>query len=252
MENNSTSIDWRARLYISHALTTGKHLELDAGQSHYLRNVLRCSIGEHIEIFNGEDGAFDATIDEVTKKTVYVQIGEHTKPAEILPAIGLAFAPLKRERLDYLVQKAVEMGVRELVPVMTQRTQGGRMNMDKLRANAIEAAEQCERVGLPMIGEPISLGDFLHGLAPTTQLLFCDEADAGKSARLENLPNGQSQALKMVLVGPEGGFTDEERHAIKSHSACHSMSLGPRILRADTAIVAALTLVQYHYGDWVQ
>ena len=252
MEHNSTNIDWRARLYISHALTTGEHLELDAGQSHYLRNVLRCSIGEHVELFNGKDGAFDATIDEVTKKTVYVHIGEHTKPAEKLPAIGLAFAPLKRERLDYLVQKAVEMGVTELVPVMTQRTQGGRMNMDKLRANAIEAAEQCERVGLPIIGEPISLGDFLVGLAPTTKLIFCDEAVAGQSAGLANFPKGQSQDLKMVLVGPEGGFTEEERQAIQSHSTCLSMALGPRILRADTAIVAALTLVQYHYGDWVQ
>ena len=247
MEDKAGGDLWRARLYVAETLASDTHIELATGQSHYLRNVLRCQIGEHVEVFNGKNGAYDAIIDEINKKSVLLQIGGQQNQPEKLPPIGLAFAPLKRERLDYLVQKAVEMGVTELVPVITQRTQGGRMNMDKLRANAIEAAEQCERVGLPNIHDPMPLAIFLESFAGDTHLIFCDEADAGNSSRL---PKRQNKALKMVLVGPEGGFSNDERGLIKAHPAHHTLALGPRILRADTAIVAALTLVQYSCGDW--
>jgi len=237
-----------ARLYINAPLATGATLALDRSQSHYLRRVLRLKDGQDILVFNGHDGEWRAAIEGGTRE-VALRLGECTRPQTAAGDLHYLFAPLKSARLDYMVQKAVEMGASRLQPVLTQHGQVARVNLDRMRANAIEAAEQCGILSLPEIAAPLSLTQALSGWEGERHLVFCDEAAdvANPLAALAAVPQ---RAPLAVLIGPEGGFAADERTALLKLPHVVRLALGPRILRADTAAVAALALVQSVIGDW--
>jgi len=242
--------DFRApRLFVDAALREGERIALERNQSNYLGNVLRLSAGETILVFNGRDGEWQAQI-EGRKRLDGLTIVTRTRPQDRLPDIAYVFAPLKHARLDYMVQKAVEMGASRLQPVLTRHTQVSRVNVERMRANVIEAAEQCGILSLAEVGEPVALDRFLDKRETRRLLVFCDEAaDIGNP--IEALQQGLSAAEGIdVVIGPEGGFAEEERALLLRQPRTLRLSLGPRILRADTAGVAALALVQAALGDW--
>jgi 16S rRNA (uracil1498-N3)-methyltransferase len=243
-------LDFRApRLFVDAPLREGEKIALERNQSNYLGNVLRLSAGEHILVFNGRDGEWQAAI-EGRKRPDGLSIIAQTRPQDRLPDIAYVFAPLKHARLDYMVQKAVEMGACRLQPVLTRHTQVSRVNVERMRANVIEAAEQCGILSLAEVNEPIALDRFLGQRETARLLVFCDEA----SDVLAPVPALQAVAQATagidVLIGPEGGFAEEERALLLRQLNTLRLSLGPRILRADTAGVAALALVQAALGDW--
>jgi 16S rRNA (uracil1498-N3)-methyltransferase len=241
------------RLFIDQPMTAGATLPLDKQQMNYLINVLRMKEGDGLLVFNGTDGEWQAQLTAVQKKSAALALLEQTRPQSPLGNIWLCFAPIKSARLDYVVQKAVEMGASKLIPIITNRTQGGRggikLNLDRMRANMIEAAEQCGVLAIPELSNETKLANLLPNLAPDRHIIFCDEAaevtDPVKA--LQHIPRGAPIAL---LIGPEGGFDETEQKAILNRKPVIPISLGPRILRADTAAVAALTLVQIACGDW--
>jgi len=237
------------RLFVDAPLSSGCTVALQPAQAHYLRNVLRLSDGAEILIFNGRDGEWRAMLASQGRKTVHLCPREMTRAQTQAPDLLYLFAPLKHARLDYMVQKAVEMGARCLQPVLTRYTQAERLNLERMRANAIEAAEQCGILGVPEIGAARPLADMLAAWEADRLLVFCDEdaAVADPIAALKSEHIGQKLA---VLIGPEGGFDPQERAALLSLPHVLRLSLGPRILRADTAAVAALALVQAVLGDW--
>ena len=237
------------RLYVDAPLSAGADVALDRPQAHYLIHVLRLKTGDTVLVFNGRDGEWQAKLAEGGKRTVSLAVTAQTRPQTKAPDLHYLFAPLKSARLDYVVQKAVEMGVARLQPVLTRHGQMARVNLDRMRANAIEAAEQCGILSLPEIGEPQPLTSLIAHREPERWLVFCDEdADAANPiAALQAVP---PQAPLAVLIGPEGGFADDERAALLSTPSVARLSLGPRILRADTAAVAALAVVQAVLGDW--
>ncbi len=243
-------LDFRApRLFVDAALNEGARIELERNQSNYLGNVLRLSAGESILVFNGRDGEWQAQIDG-RKRPDGLTIVARTRPQDRLPDIAYVFAPLKHARLDYMVQKAVEMGASALQPVLTRHTQVSRVNVERMRANVIEAAEQCGILSLAEVVEPIVLDRFLERRESSRLLVFCDEA-ADIENPIEALRQGLSAAAGIdVVIGPEGGFAEEERALLLRQPRTLRLSLGPRILRADTAGVAALALVQAALGDW--
>jgi len=243
-------LDFRApRLFVDASLTEGARIELERNQSNYLGNVLRLSAGESILVFNGRDGEWQAQIDG-RKRPDGLTIVAQTRPQDRLPDIAYVFAPLKHARLDYMVQKAVEMGASALQPVLTRHTQVSRVNVERMRANVIEAAEQCGILSLAEVAEPVALDRFLDRRETSRLLVFCDEA-ADIENPIEALQRGLSAAVGIdVVVGPEGGFAEEERALLLRQPRTLRLSLGPRILRADTAGVAALALVQAALGDW--
>ena len=239
------------RLFVADDLGPGGRLTLDRDQTTYLLSVLRLKADDSVILFNGRDGAWLAKIVDPHRKGVSLELGVQTAHQTPPSDLWYGFAPLKTGRLDYVVQKATEMGAGIIQPVMTRFTQVRRLKRDKLVANVIEAAEQCEVLTVPEVGDEIELANLLsswrdvHGLR---RLVVCDEAAASASpieqlAWLQGLPVG-------VLIGPEGGFADEERELLLSQSYVVPISLGPRILRADTAAVAALAVVQATIGDW--
>ena len=235
------------RLYIAESLSAAREIVLSRGQAHYLIGVLRMSAGDAVRAFNGRDGEWLTYLATVTKKTVSLRCEKLVAAASLPPDIDYIFAPLKHARLDYTVQKATELGARRLRPVMTNRTVAERVNLDRMRANVVEAAEQCNLVHVPEVLEPENLEGILANWEKGRSLVYCDETKAILSP-LESLA-----ALKLptaVLVGPEGGFTDDEKQLLKSQTFVFPISLGPRIMRADTAAIAALTLVQALAGDW--
>jgi len=243
-------LDFRApRLFVDAALREGERIALERNQSNYLGNVLRLSAGDTILVFNGRDGEWQAAI-EGRKRPDGLTIVARTRPQDRLPDIAYVFAPLKHARLDYMVQKAVEMGAAKLQPVLTRHTQVSRVNVERMRANVIEAAEQCGILSLAEVAEPVALDRFLDKRATSRLLVFCDEAaDIGNPT--EALQRGLTPADGIdVLIGPEGGFAEEERALLLRQPKTLRLSLGPRILRADTAGVAALALVQAALGDW--
>jgi 16S rRNA (uracil1498-N3)-methyltransferase len=243
-------LDFRApRLFVDAPLHEGERIALERNQSNYLGNVLRLSAGENILVFNGRDGEWQAEI-EGRKRPDSLNIVARTRPQDRLPDIAYVFAPLKHARLDYMVQKAVEMGASLLQPVLTRHTQVSRVNSERMRANVIEAAEQCGILSLAAVAEPIALDRFLEKRETSRLLVFCDEAaDIGNP--IEALQQGLSAAEGIdVVIGPEGGFAEEERALLLRQPKTLRLSLGPRILRADTAAVAALALVQAALGDW--
>jgi 16S rRNA (uracil1498-N3)-methyltransferase len=243
-------LDFRApRLFVDAPLREGARIALERNQSNYLGNVLRLSAGETILVFNGRDGEWQAAI-EGRKRPDGLIIAARTRPQDRLPDIAYVFAPLKHARLDYMVQKAVEMGASALQPVLTRHTQVSRVNVERMRANVIEAAEQCGILSLAEVVEPIALDRFLERRESSRLLVFCDEA-ADIENPIEALRQGLSAAAGIdVVIGPEGGFAEEERALLLRQPRTLRLSLGPRILRADTAGVAALALVQAALGDW--
>ncbi len=222
---------------------------LERNQSNYLGNVLRLGSGESILVFNGRDGEWRAAI-EGRKRPDGLTIVARTRPQDRLPDIAYVFAPLKHARLDYMVQKAVEMGAAKLQPVLTRHTQVSRVNSERMRANVIEAAEQCGILSLAEVAEPVALDRYLGAREPARLLVFCDEA-AEVADPLQALQQGLAAMTGIdILIGPEGGFAEDERALLLRQPRTLRLSLGPRILRADTAGVAALALVQAALGDW--
>ncbi|HAU74581.1 MAG TPA: 16S rRNA (uracil(1498)-N(3))-methyltransferase [Agrobacterium sp.] len=236
------------RLYIEASLAEGVALEATAEQFNYLANVLRMTDGAEILLFNGHDGEWKAQLAFPSRKKIVLVPLEQTRPQPNPADLHYLFAPLKVGRMDYLVQKAVEMGAGLLQPVMTQHVQGKIHNTEKLRANAIEAAEQCGILSLPEVAEPVKLKDILDTWPHDRRIIYCDEGDTGQN------PLPILQAVKerkiALLVGPEGGFSEEERELLRSLDFVTPIPLGPRILRADTAAVAALAVIQATVGDW--
>jgi 16S rRNA (uracil1498-N3)-methyltransferase len=242
--------DFRSpRLFVDAALAEGETVALERNQSNYLGNVLRLAADDTILAFNGRDGEWRAAI-AGRKRPDALVIATQTRPQDRLPDIAYVFAPLKHARLDYMVQKAVEMGASALRPVLTRFTQVSRVNSERMRANVIEAAEQCGILSLAEVAEPVPLDRYLSQREAQRLLVFCDEA-ADATSPLRAL---QSEAAGFhgidVLIGPEGGFAEEERANLLRQPRILRLSLGPRILRADTAGVAALALVQAALGDW--
>jgi 16S rRNA (uracil1498-N3)-methyltransferase len=243
-------IDFRSpRLFVDAALGAGETVALERSQSNYLGNVLRLSAGGTILAFNGRDGEWQASITG-RKRPDGLNIIAQTRSQDRLPDLVYVFAPLKHARLDYMVQKAVEMGASSLQPVLTRFTQVARVNGERMRANVIEAAEQCGILSLATVAEPVALDHYVSRRQGQRLLVFCDEAaDAGDpSLALRSEPAG-SDGID-ILVGPEGGFAEEERALLLRQPRTLRLSLGPRVLRADTAAVAALALVQAALGDW--
>jgi 16S rRNA (uracil1498-N3)-methyltransferase len=243
-------IDFRSpRLFVDAALAPGETVALERNQSNYLGNVLRLGAGDSILTFNGRDGEWQASI-AGRKRPDSLNIVARTRPQDRLPDLAYVFAPLKHARLDYMVQKAVEMGASSLQPVLTRFTQVSRVNSERMRANVIEAAEQCGILSIAGVAEPVTLDRFLGQREAQRLLVFCDEA-ADATSPLQALQGGSATAAGIdVLIGPEGGFAEEERALLLRQKRTLRLSLGPRILRADTAAVAALTLVQAVLGDW--
>jgi 16S rRNA (uracil1498-N3)-methyltransferase len=236
------------RLYVSQDLTTGIEVKLEPQQTNYLVNVLRLGAGSPVLLFNGRDGEFVASLTS-SRKAASLIVGARTRPQETPPDVDYLFAPLKHARLDYMAQKAVEMGARRLRPVITRHTQVARVNLERLRANAIEACEQCGVIWVPEIGPVEPLTETLKRWPADRLLVFCDE-EADQASPLDALAKARAGGGVGLLIGPEGGFDDDERAAIVSAPRVLRISLGPRILRADTAAVAALTLIQATLGDW--
>jgi 16S rRNA (uracil1498-N3)-methyltransferase len=242
--------DFRSpRLFVDAALAAGETVELERDQSNYLGNVLRLAAGATILVFNGRDGEWQASI-AGRKRLDSLTIQSRTRPQDRLPDLAYVFAPLKHARLDYMVQKAVEMGASSLQPVLTRFTQVGRVNSERMRANAIEAAEQCGILSIAAVAEPVTLDRYLGQRESQRLLVFCDEAaevaDPMRALRSQQATSGGID----VLIGPEGGFAEEERAVLLRQPRTLRLSLGPRVLRADTAGVAALALVQAALGDW--
>jgi 16S rRNA (uracil1498-N3)-methyltransferase len=241
------------RLFLDAPLAEGVSLPLVKGQVNYLCNVLRLSPGAPVLAFNGRDGEWRAALERSGKRGAVLVLHERTRPQTPLGDLHYLFAPLKHARLDYMVQKAVELGVSLLQPVMTRHAQVSRVNLDRMRANAIEAAEQCGVLTIPAIAPPVMFAQMLTELAAARVLIFCDEDAELRDpvAALSEIrkKHGAEPALAL-LVGPEGGFADEERTALLRRSNVVRLALGPRILRADTAAVAALAVIQAVLGDW--
>ena len=237
------------RLFVDAALAPGETVALERSQSNYLGNVLRLSAGGTILVFNGRDGEWQAAITG-RKRPDGLNIVARTRLQDRLPDLTYVFAPLKHARLDYMVQKAVEMGASSLQPVLTRFTQVARVNGERIRANVIEAAEQCGILNIADVAEPMALDRYLGQRKPQRLLVFCDEA-ADVENPLRALQGYQTAAAGIdILIGPEGGFAEEERAILSRQPLTLRLSLGPRILRADTAAVAALGLVQATLGDW--
>jgi 16S rRNA (uracil1498-N3)-methyltransferase len=243
------SHDFRGpRLFVDAPLAQDGRVELDRDQSNYLGNVLRLAAGAEVLAFNGRDGEWQAAI-EGRKRPDGLVILQQTRPQDRLPDLAYVFAPLKHARLDYMVQKAIEMGAASLQPVLTRFTQASRVNTERMRANVVEAAEQCGILSIATVAEPMPLERFLSQRAAGRLLIFCDEA-AELENPIQSLQGADAAAGVDVLIGPEGGFADEERALLLRQPKILRLALGPRIMRADTAAVAALALVQAVLGDW--
>ena len=236
------------RLFVPLDLAQGLEIEADPQQSHYLANVLRLGAGAQLLLFNGRDGEWLAQVATVAKKRVTLEPVTQTRVQPEHPDLVYCFAPLKQGRLDYLVQKAVEMGAGLLQPVITQHTQMSTVGIDRLRANVIEAAEQCGILAIPRVAEVVKLDRVLWEWEPGRQLIFCDESSETNNP-VPILSAISSRKLGL-LIGPEGGFSEEERRQLRALPFVTPIPLGPRILRADTAAVAALAIIQATIGDW--
>jgi 16S rRNA (uracil1498-N3)-methyltransferase len=243
------SHDFRGpRLFVDAPLAQDGRVELDRDQANYLGNVLRLAAGAEVLAFNGRDGEWQAAI-EGRKRPDGLVILQQTRPQDRLPDLAYIFAPLKHARLDYMVQKAIEMGAASLQPVLTRFTQASRVNTERMRANVVEAAEQCGILSIATVAEPMPLERFLGQRAAGRLLIFCDEA-AELENPIQSLQGADAAAGVDVLIGPEGGFAEEERALLLRQPKILRLALGPRIMRADTAAVAALALVQAVLGDW--
>ena len=236
------------RLFVDAALAASAKISLSRDQTHYLRNVMRRDVGGAVLLFNGHDGEWLCEIREMARNRCDLEVTSQTREQSALPDIWLLFAPLKKARIDYLAQKATEMGAARLQPVLTDRTQVSRINTERLYANAVEAAEQCGCLSVPEVSPPLSLHDLLKNWDDSRRVMFCDEGPDAKPA-LDMLTQAQDGPWAL-LIGPEGGFSPAERDFLRAKEFILPVSLGPRIMRADTAAVAAMTLLQATRGDW--
>ncbi len=232
------------RLHVDQHLSDGAAVTLSDGPANYLVNVLRLTARDQVKLFDDATGEWLAELDEVAKKRVGLRLVRRLRERETVPDLWLLFAPIKRGRIDWLVEKATELGIDRMLPVRTRRTVVDRLNLDRLRAHAIEAAEQCERTALPTIAPMQTLDAILRDWPAPRALYFADEAGG------EPLTQGVAGGPAAILIGPEGGFTDEERDAILALPSTRRIWLGPRILRADTAALAAISLWMGAAGDW--
>ncbi len=236
------------RLFVDAPLAEGARVSLSGDQAHYLVNVMRRGDGDPVALFNGRDGEWTGAIRKTGKRSVEVELSERTRGQSAPPDIHYCFAPIKRARLDFIAQKATELGAALLQPVLTRFTVAERVKTERLAANAVEAAEQCGVLWVPEIAEPVAFERFLAGRNPARTLVFCDEAApvADPIEALKAAPDGPFA----VLIGPEGGFAEEERQLLRRGENVVAVSLGPRVMRADTAGIAALALLQAVKGDW--
>jgi 16S rRNA (uracil1498-N3)-methyltransferase len=237
----------KIRVFVDQPLSVGNSVSLDRDHANYLFNVMRLSAGAVIALFNGVDGEFAAEIVDANKRRGIAVCREQTKPLQMPPDLWLLFAPIKKARTDFIVEKAAEMGAARIVPIQTDFTNSERVRQDRLQLHAVEAAEQCGGTYVPEVGALVKLGKMLDEWPENRQLLFCDEARVGPAETLGAAAGGKWA----IIIGPEGGFSDAERSRLNAMAQTTAVSLGPRILRADTAAVAALTVWQSTLGDWV-
>ena len=236
----------KIRLYVDQPLGQGQTVPLDRDQAHYLFGVMRLGQGDRVALFNGRDGEWQADVSQAGKRGGELVCLVQSAPLRMPPDLWLIFAPIKKARTDFIVEKAAEMGARRILPVQTDFTNSERIRQDRLQAHTIEAAEQCGGTFVPEVAELQSLSALLADWPEGRRLMLCDEAEAGAGRSLGAAPRGPWA----ILIGPEGGFSDAERARLHGLSFVHVVSLGPRILRADTAAVAAMTLWQQALGDW--
>ncbi|SHM49421.1 16S rRNA (uracil1498-N3)-methyltransferase [Roseovarius litoreus] len=238
--------DAKIRLYVEHPLGEGQTVPLSRDQAHYLFGVMRRGAGDALLGFNGRDGEWLVTVQEASKKGGVLRVEKQTAPQRNPPDLWVLFAPIKKARTDFIVEKAAEMGAARILPVQTDFTNSERIRQDRLQAHAIEAAEQCGGTYVPEVTDLQKLDRLLQDWPERRQLMFCDEALAGAAQNLGAV-GGPAWA---ILIGPEGGFSEAERARLHALPFAHPVSLGPRILRADTAAVAAMTVWQMTLGDW--
>ncbi len=236
----------KIRLYVDQALAAGQPVALNADQANYLFNVMRLARGAAVALFNGRDGEWLARVAEAGRRGGILISEVQTAPLRLPPDLWLIFAPIKKARTDFIVEKAVELGAARVIPVQTRHTNSERIRQDRLQAHAVEAAEQCRATYVPEVSDLVSLDKLLTSFPPDRKLLWCDEAMAGQAPALSG-PRGAAWA---ILIGPEGGFSADEQARLRALPQVVPLALGPRILRADTAAVAALTLWQTALGDW--
>ena len=244
-----STTNYKARIFVDSDLSANLALNLDGGQAHYLRNVLRLVTGERIELFNGRDGGWLCQITMVGKRNVEVKVVEKNREQETSADIWLAFAPIKRARVDFMAQKATELGVAVIWPVFTRFTVMTRINLNRLHANAIEASEQSGRLSVPEIRSPVDLAKFIRSW-PSNRTLFCLDETGGGIPILEAFKSEKAE-LAGILVGPEGGFSDEELDQVDKLGNVCRVGLGKKILRSDTAALAALSCWQASAGEWI-
>ena len=248
MSQELTEPSGLTRLYVEVPLPGAGDLTLNADQSHLLAHVLRARTGDSLCLFNGKDGEWRAQISAIGKRAVMLKLDKQTAAQSAVPDVWLCLAPVKRTPLDYVTQKATELGVARIQPVMTRRTVVERVNLDRMRANAVEAAEQSGRLSVPEIAEPTSLDKLLGTWDANRRLVFCDEA--GEAPPAAQILRDAARGPWAIIIGPEGGFDHAERSRLRQQSFVVPVSLGPRIMRADTAALAALALWQATLGDW--
>lgn len=235
----------KIRLYVEHALGPGQSVPMSREHANYLFSVMRLGVGAQVLLFDGQSGEWVAEVKEAGKRTGLLVVLAQTRPLQMPPDLWLVFAPIKKARTDFIVEKATEMGAARIVPVQTDFTNSGRIQRDRLQAHAIEAAEQCGGTFVPEVAEMKRLSQVLEGWDSARQIMFCDEAKVASKPTLPALVG-----LWAVLIGPEGGFSEAERVRLHGLDHTHAISLGPRVLRADTAAVSALTVWQQQLGDW--
>ena len=238
----------KIRLFVTAPLGDGAAVALDRDQAHYLFTVMRLETGAAVSIFNGRDGEWRAEVVEAGKRRGVLVAREKTAPQRVSPDLWLAFAPIKKARTDFIVEKAAELGVARILPVFTKHTNAERLRIDRLRAHAVEAAEQCGETQVAEVAEPVRLDALLDGWDPARRLLFCDETRDARPAA-EALADA-APGPWAILIGPEGGFASDEAERLRALPHVTPVTLGPRVLRADTAAVAAITLWQSALGDW--
>jgi 16S rRNA (uracil1498-N3)-methyltransferase len=238
-------MDAKIRLYVDQPLAPGQAVALSQDQAHYLTGVMRLGVGAALLLFNGRDGEWRATLTNASKRGAIAVADTQTRPLHLPPDLWLLFAPIKKARTDFIVEKAVELGVARILPVQTRHTNADRIRQDRLQAHAMEAAEQCGATYVPEVADLIALDKLLAQWPEDRRLYWCDETALGQPATIQ-----PTTGPAAILIGPEGGFSAEEAAKLRGKPNVMPLSLGPRILRADTAAVAALTLWQAACGDW--
>lgn len=234
------------RLYVATELSAGARVAVDGSQAHYLLSVMRMKDGDPVKLFDDRTGEWLAIARDVRKRDLVLEVTDHLRPREPVPDLWLCVAPIKKGRIDWTIEKACELGVDRIVPVLTRRCVVDKLNLDRLTAHAVEAAEQCARTALPTLVEPVKLAALLADWPADRALFFADESGGANAATAMRDHAGPAA----ILIGPEGGFTAEEREAIRALPAARAITLGPRILRAETAAAAAVALWMASAGDW--